>query len=173
MSSSDQTSQAQYDIIPDKQKAPLHASPSPPPLSMPPSSSSMLQAENVLYAGTGDAAAMRHKTLTMSNAESYHKNKYRGEGSPEVQFESKDEDHTCRTCVLLMWGGMVTAMVVLALAGAALALAVLFAGLVDVCGQCGDASPTGEATGPGEVRVHPVPVQVGLVVLSDMLCKCY
>ena len=144
MASSDQTPQAQYDIIPEKHKVPLHSSPSPPPPSTP-QSSSMLQADNVLYAGAGEAAEMRHKTLTMSNAETYHKNKHRAEGSPEVHFDSKDEDHTCRTCALLLWGGVVSAMVVVALAGAALALAILFTGLVNICSQCD--STTGEAVG--------------------------
>ena len=98
----------------------------------------MMQAENVLYAGADEANQLRHKTLTMSNTDTFRR--FRGEGSPEVIMEAK-EDRGCRGCAVLLWGGCVTALVVIALAGAAVALAILFTGFVDVCscttsGEC-------------------------------------
>lgn len=92
-----------------------------------------MQAENVLYAGTEQAIEMRHKTLTMDKASSFRK--FRGSTTPEVQFEASDGGKGCKGCFVVLWGCGVSVMVVLALGAAAIALAIIFTGFVDVC-QC-------------------------------------
>ena len=137
------TESNQYDSIPDKHKARVIDSVpnkmsggTPEKLGVGVTgsvagSTGMLQADNVLYAGMDEANEMRHKTLTMNHAESFKRP--RKEHSPEMLY--KEDRNECRTCVLLLWGGCVTGLVVLALAGAAVALAIIFTGFVDVCAK--------------------------------------
>ena len=97
-----------------------------------------MQADNDLYTTIDAANELQHKSVTMNNTETSN-------GGSNLKMRFKVDRDKCRRCALLLWGGCVTGLVVLALAGAAVALAIIFTGFVDVCakscptqGECGE-----------------------------------
>ena len=87
-----------------------------------------MQADNDLYTAIDAANELQQKSVTMNNTETSNE-------EPNLKMKFKVDRDECRTCVLLLWGGCVTGLVVLALAGAAVALAIIFTGFVDVCAK--------------------------------------
>jgi len=90
-------------------------------------STGILEAENILYVGMNEVNELRHETVTMNRRKTLQE-----ESSPDMHC--KEDRGKCRTRAVLLWGGCVTGLVVLALAGAAVALTIIF-GFVDVCAK--------------------------------------
>ncbi len=87
-----------------------------------------MQADNDLYTTIDAANELQHKSVTINNTETSNE-------EPNLKMRFKVDRDECRTCALLLWGGCVTGLVVLALAGTAVALAIIFTGFVDVCAK--------------------------------------